>query len=309
MSEPIRTILVGVSSLRGHDPALLAAAALARHAGGRLVVVIGRPPRAGPARKSAGEAVGARSGEGLRPKPLAAAILSRRLHVPVESWVARIALERAVLDLASELSAEMVVIGAPRHAGGGTGPLRRVRWLLGRLPVPVLVVRSLPVTGLHALVTTDLSSDSADCLNPGLTLLARYFESPAAETRALHVIAPRAANLPIRENTLRRMAGDEVRRFLAGGGAKRQYIAPLVRFGPAAERIVEEAERWPADLVLLGSGRAASGAGLGCVAESVVRRVSANLLVVPPSRGSGSSPVRRGASGRVAAFTDGAGTH
>lgn len=185
----------------------------------------------------------------------------------------------AILSIAHEVNADLVIVGATRRrplAGrlfGSTG--RRV---IREAAAPVLVLSPVaPLDVARVLVPTDLSTDSAVAHEIGLDLVESLFPSGPIDVRSLQVVpddpslGPPAASDPLAE-------------FLRARRARRTQVQPVTRNGDPVAQIVEEAQAWGAELIVLGShGR--TGAArilLGSTTEGVLGRTRTSILVVTP---------------------------
>jgi nucleotide-binding universal stress UspA family protein len=194
---------------------------------------------------------------------------------------------RALADLAAELGAGLLVVGAT--AGG------RIQRLLGstadrvirRAICPVLVVRGeLPMPPARVLSPVDLSPLSGSAFR---TALERLGELPGnvPEIAALFVLTPiqRQVSPQFTPEQIDRFAQDELERFVTAhaGDAARGRVRCQVRVGTIREEILEEIETWRPDLVALGT----HGLGgfdrlaIGSIAADVLREAPCSVLVVP----------------------------
>lgn len=190
--------------------------------------------------------------------------------------------------VAEERDAELVVVGPPRRPELGTTADR----LLRRLDRPVLVVRRperLPPATVLAAV--DLSEPAERALGLGVRLLGRLSGGPRT-IELLFALHPQelAASIHFRPERLKAFAGEELDRLARRAAPQAAHaFERCVRVGDARDAILEEAERRPADLVLLGT----HGRGglerfiLGSVAAAVVARATTNVLVIPSHESAG----------------------
>lgn len=142
---------------------------------------------------------------------------------------------------------------------------------------------------MKILIAVDDSKHSEAAVN----VVANYF----TEVKILHVLVPLTLSaIPQmsrgyapeleQQGTQARALVDRYAQQLRAGGYKVDFA---VEGGDVRETIIESAERWHADLVVLGS-RGHAGMErllLGSVAESVVRHAKCSVLVVrmPASQG------------------------
>jgi universal stress protein E len=194
--------------------------------------------------------------------------------------------ERAILETADAVRAELVIVGASRHNRLerqflGTTAQRVIRGAAA----PVLVVRAAPLNTERVLITTDLTSASAAVYERGLDLVETLFASSTTEMRALLVLLTSLSPLPLPADATDRAAINEMATFLSERCMRAKTVTPVIRHGFPSAEIAAEAQQWGADLVLLGSHarRAPARWVLGSVAEAAVRDVRCNVLVVPPT--------------------------
>jgi len=182
--------------------------------------------------------------------------------------------QRVLQELASELDADLVVLG---HAhGSALGPVidRAVR----SFGCPVLVVHETArVPPARILAAVDLSPASAQMLHRGLEILSPR-TAAAPDVEVLHVLpsvgGERATHLGAqRRESLARQA---LHRCL---GMKGKVAA-----GDPDHAIVAEAEVWGADVVIVGTHARTRFDRflLGSVAQGVLRWAPCAVLVVPP---------------------------
>jgi nucleotide-binding universal stress UspA family protein len=147
---------------------------------------------------------------------------------------------------------------------------------------------------MKILVAVDDSKHSEAAVN----VVANYFKPQTTEVKILHVLVPVTLSaIPQmsrgyapeleQQGTQARALVDKYAQQLRADGYNVDFA---VEGGDVRETIIESAERWHADLVVLGS-RGHTGMErllLGSVAESVVRHANCSVLVVrmPASQGS-----------------------
>jgi nucleotide-binding universal stress UspA family protein len=279
--EKIQTILVGTDLDRESESLVGTAVSLARAAGARVHVVYAFNPPTG---------FMSELGAGLDPAILAEE--EQRCREAVADQVRRLGLgaaelhgqtvrsgapHRVIPELAEEISADLVVIGAT--AGGrlhrrlGSTADRVLR----RAICPVLVVRGeLRVPPRKILAPVDLSSLAADSFRTGLGLVAQL-GGGAPEVEALFVlnVIQRQVAPQFTPEQVDRFAAEELGRF---------EVKRKVRAGHTREEIFAEVADFRPDLVLLGT----HGTGgfdrlvIGSVAADVSREAPCSVLVVPP---------------------------
>lgn len=140
----------------------------------------------------------------------------------------------------------------------------------------------------RVLCPSDFSEFSSRALEVSLGLARRY----GAAVSALHVIPPPLA-LPGRsslcvtplalEERDRRRLEEELDRFAEPARASGLPVETVLEEGDVVAGILEQAEAWPADLVVMGTrgSRTSSGWAMGSVTERVLRRAPCPVLTVP----------------------------
>ncbi len=188
--------------------------------------------------------------------------------------------------LAQERGAGLIVVGPPRRPELGTTADR----LLRRHDVPVLIVkrgdRLPPATVLAAV---DLSQASERALTLGVRLVERLAGGPCSIELlfALHPLELESS-LHFRPDRLKAFACEELDQLARRAAPQAaQTFERCLKVGDAREAILEEAERRPADLILLGThGRGGLERWiLGSVASTVLRQAATNVLVIPSHDG------------------------
>jgi nucleotide-binding universal stress UspA family protein len=194
---------------------------------------------------------------------------------------------RILGDLAAELGADLIVVGAT--AGG------RIHRLLGstadrlirRATCPVLVVRGeLPMPPARVLAPVDLSPLSAEAFRGAMERLSEL-PGNLPEIEALFVLTPiqRQVSPQFTPEQIDRFAQDELERFVTAhaGDAARVDVRCKARVGTVREEILAEIEAWRPDLIALGT----HGFGgferlvIGSIATDVLREAPCSVLVVP----------------------------
>jgi nucleotide-binding universal stress UspA family protein len=299
MNGAIRNIVAGVADPDGPDPVLHYSLELARRVGATLHLVHAYPP------PESAMSLGIAAADvvaGLPPVPLwnipeemhaMDEAITRRLRAQlggdlgsatVQIHVAPGAPQLALASVAAEVGADLVAVGAT-HRGGllGSTTDRTLR----ETPVPSLVLRKpLPAGGSRVLLTTDLSEISRAACAKGLELARALFAGEGFASRCLYVAAGTAGEIPaIDDAAMLREARSKLDGFLASLPAGAAVVEPATRMGDAEEEIVAEATAWRADLVVLGTHarRGLSHLFIGSVAESVVRHVPSDALVIRTS--------------------------
>lgn len=191
---------------------------------------------------------------------------------------------QAVRAVAAERGAQLIVLGASRD-----GLARLLGSTADRVAraatCPVLVVRgALAVPPRRVLFALDLSGPGSAALGAGLDLVGRLAGSET-EGRALFALEPlqHDAAPQFRPEQIERLADEELERAAGGAVLGGRPIERRVVLGEARAAIVDEARRWPADLLVVGThGR--SGFDrllLGSVAAGVLRDAPCSVLVCP----------------------------
>lgn len=289
MTTETRAIVVGVEAVRNQDRVLTPAVQLAERLGAPLHVVHGfvlSDPLLDAYARSGylGEGVLENHGRDIQ-----AALAEQVERVTTRADVQPRAVAgppvAAVLQVAEEVDAGMIIVGSSRH---GTFPLSllgsTVRTLIRRSPVPVLMMRpDIPVVPRRILAATDLSSQSAEALAAGIDL-GRAGGSDF-EVRLLMVINKSLLQLPLEQRLLDEVAGRELEEFASQAAPGFERMTRMVRKGEPVAEILAEAESWGADLVVMGTQgrRGVDRLLLGSVAEAIVRGAPSNVLVVPPA--------------------------
>jgi nucleotide-binding universal stress UspA family protein len=190
----------------------------------------------------------------------------------------------AVVDAAADVGADLIIVGATRHGTVARAVLgSTAQRVLRTASVPVLVSRRRGDTPRRVLLTTDLSELSARVHARGVqlaTLLARGVEP---ELRTLLVVAYDVPVMaPLEPSVLTEAGERQLEEFLADTGSAARAEG-RVRVGDPRREIAAEAEEWSADLLVLGThGRSGVSRFLiGSVAESVLRNVECDTLVIP----------------------------
>jgi len=304
MSEPIRSIVLGIAALRGDDPstgpsrtdpALASAAALARSAGATLHVVhayeLPAPTLAGltlPLPADARRRYAAAITERVRAQVAEWPGLDVRCHV-VEGTPAEV-----VCDTAARLHADLIVVGATRRG-------RVWRGLIGSTAEGVVRAATVPVLVLHqplalpirrVLLTTDLSDENEALLERGVATVGALTDL-RPELRLLLVVASDPLVPPPCEEELAiHGAAPAVRRLGCRIGAA---VEASVRSGEVSLEIAREVDEWKADILVLGThGRSGfRRLWLGGTAASALRAAQCNVLMVPATIARSEDPALR----------------
>jgi nucleotide-binding universal stress UspA family protein len=206
----------------------------------------------------------------------------------VECRVVSGSAEVAILAVAKEMEADLVIVGATRR-----GTLTRT--ILGTTAQRVVRVSHLPVLVRRSadrgsirrvLLTTDLSDLSAAVYQRGLELAGAIGAAGELQVRSLLVlnyIYGLVPPPPLAQRSVQEAAEADLAAFLERAAAGVPASSGKVRTGEAAKEIVAEASDWGADLIILGThGRTGATRFLiGSVAESVLRSALCDVLVIP----------------------------
>jgi nucleotide-binding universal stress UspA family protein len=292
MSHPIRTIVAGVSELAPDDFTLGVAAQLAHACGAELHLVhaFEMPPLfASPGLEFVRGEEWEAYMEGLR-RALASSV---RGHPAGERAVCHVVAgspARALLQLAGELRAGLLVVGAGSHGRLGGAFLGTVaQRVLRGAAAPVFVARRpLPCAPERVLLTGDLSAASAAVHEQALDVAEALFGAPRA-LRSLLVVPFPPVPYPLEAppmvgDVLAESARGDLDGVLAARRARELPVEPVVRMGEPAVEIVAEAAAWSADLLVVGTH--ARGwvprLVLGSVAEAALCHAPCNVLAIPP---------------------------
>lgn len=185
--------------------------------------------------------------------------------------------------VAERVGAGLLVLGGKHHS-------RLARWLSGstahhvlrKLEVPVLVVHPHTKDVGRVLCAVDLSVAAG----PTIARAEELARTTGAALRLLHVVSPVPVTAPLpmpfdtdylRQQAEKRL-DTEVWPVVTHAEAER-----VVQMGHVAETIIQEAKRWSADVIVLGS----HGKGfvdrvlLGSATEQLLNELPTSLLVVP----------------------------
>lgn len=197
---------------------------------------------------------------------------------------------REIADLAREVKADLIVVGAQE-----SGALRRIflgstaDGVIRKAPCPVLVVRSeaaFPPTRVE--IPVDLSPVSADAMRQGLGFLAGI-GATTAETEVLFVLNPFevGGSIQFTPAQIERFAGEELRCFMKANSSGGELHRARIRTGYPREEILNVLKERQADLAILGThGRTGfERLTLGSVAVEVMHQAACNLLLIPPRAG------------------------
>ncbi|MFL6262357.1 MAG: universal stress protein [Thermoanaerobaculia bacterium] len=194
---------------------------------------------------------------------------------------------REILALAGAVKADLIVTGpveggALRHILLGSTADEVIR----KAPCPVLLARAaadFPPSRVE--IPVDLSPISANALRQGLSFLAGI-GGPPPRTEILFALSPLEleGSLQFSPDQLKRMAAEELDRFLAAGAPSPVPFRRQITTDYPRGAILATLEDRQVDLAILGThGRGGfKRLVLGSVASEVIRHARCNVLVVPP---------------------------
>jgi len=191
----------------------------------------------------------------------------------------------AMLQVAAETAADLIVVGNPRHERLPLSLLgSSCRTVVRRSEVPVLMVRpGISPVPKRVLAPTDLSALSAAAYEWGFAIAG--LQPRRVEMRSLLVISESLMLLPLEQSLLEKVAEQQLTAFAKGVAIAATTPEIAIRKGDPASEIVAEATEWGADLVVLGTHgrRGMDRFLLGSVAEAALKAAQCNVLIVPPS--------------------------
>jgi nucleotide-binding universal stress UspA family protein len=280
----IRTVLIGTDLDSDSDALVSTGVQVARAAGAKIHLAFSfAPPIAYLSELGAGvsDSILAREEqqcrEALAEQARQAGIAEGELH---GQSVRRGAPHRMLSDLAEEIGADLLIVGA---TGGGRLHRRlgsTTDRVLRRAHCPVLVVRgSLVVPPKKVLAPVDLSPLSAESFGRGLGVLSGMGKAPEVEALFVLSVLERQTSFELTPEQIDRLAAEKLESFVAARAERK------VRTGNTREEIFAEIASYRPDLVLLGT----HGLGgfdrfaIGSVASDVVREAPCSVLVVPPA--------------------------
>ncbi|HWN43301.1 MAG TPA: universal stress protein [Thermoanaerobaculia bacterium] len=291
----IRTVLIGTDLDRDSDALVSTGVQVARAAGARIHLAFSfAPPIAYLSELGAGvnDPILAQEEQVARE---ALAEQARQAGLPENTegelhglTVRRGAPHRMLPDLAAEIGADLLIVGAT-----GRGRLHRrlgstADRVLRRAHCPVLVVRGgLVVPPKKVLAPVDLSPLSAEAFGRGLGVLSGLGAGTEvqSEVEALFVLSviERQTSFELTPEQIDRIAAEKLERFVEAHAGSGQ-VERKVRTGNTREEIFAEIAGYRPDLILLGT----HGLGgfdrfaIGSVAADVTREAPCSVLVVPP---------------------------
>ena len=172
--------------------------------------------------------------------------------------------------------AALAVLGATRGRSSKLFGSTAER-MMNTAPCALLVVRGEPrVPPRKVLAPVDLSELSADSVRVGLELLDRVSEDVPWELRVLVVEE---------DGEIEEIRRDELASFVASAcECESATVDPAIRVGDVAETILDDADAWGAELLLLGTHGTGGYDRLraGSVASKISEESPASVLLVPP---------------------------
>lgn len=292
MIYPIRRIVAGIEELSTNDFVLAEALELGKRLGAEvhLVHAYELSPILWDAYATLGYAaateVEAHSAN-VRSKLAELAVQQPDVHVTAHAVIASPA--SAIRDVAEEVDADLVLVGATRHGRLGRLLLgTTAQRVLRGATRPTLVMRQkLAARPRRVLLTADLSELSQGVHELGLDVLESLVGRDTlgeADLRSMIVVAPAPLPPPLGADGLRQIGQARLEKELSERRKRDFSITPVARIGDPADEIAREAEEWSADYVVLGSHsrKGIDRSLLGSVAESAIRGITtANVLVIP----------------------------
>lgn len=226
-----------------------------------------------------------------------------REHLPDEALAAldvRIGKPALVLaDAAHDADADLIVVGGRHHAvparwfGGST-----VKHLIRKTEAPVLVAVPPTLDFKRVLIGADLSDVTA----PTIQAARRFAEAYQAALRVVHIVEPLPydyAGMIHQPDEYMHWSEQQFAEVLRASG-EQGHVESAVLYGPAVRTLTQEAQRWHADLIVVGS----HGKGfvdrllLGSTTMGLINRLPTSLLVVPPGRAAATEETSSGDSTR-----------
>jgi nucleotide-binding universal stress UspA family protein len=290
MIYPIRKIVVGIASLDADDPILVGAIDIAERTGAEIHLVHAfvlpslvwdAYARMGYVEMPAIETYA----DTLRAR-LQRAVAEHSTTVRVGYHAIAAPPATAIRDMAEELRADLVIVGATRHGNVsrvllGTTAQRVVR----QANAPVIVLRKWLGRPIRkVLLTTELGPFCAGVHELGLDVIDTLAGDAKPELRSLLVVGP-VLHLPppLPEEQIAEFAHDQLAKFLLRRRNRGRPIEGVVRIGEPSVQIVKEAEEARPDLIVVGT-HSRTGVNrwlMGSVAEATIRETGANVLVIP----------------------------
>lgn len=294
--KPIKKIVVGTSLMDESYTVVGAARDVARAVNGSLTIV----------HSLAADALGPRFGTGwsdadfyrnwteMQRAELSSQIERLEVAVPMTSRVESGAPHRVITDTAQKVGADLIVIGASDQG-------RLARFLgstadrvLRRAKCPVLVIRGdwkFPIG--RVLIPVDFSLLSGEAFDCGLSFLLQV-GSKRPHVEVFYALSEPVRHLakPFTAGKVEEFASQELDRFGRESlGSAPAELSCRVGVGGAAREILREADRYEADLVVIGTNGqgGVEKALLGSVARAVATESDRPVLFIPPEVALGAS--------------------
>lgn len=290
MQRPLRAIVAGIANTEGADPHLKPALRLAK-AQGAIVHVVHAFRLPDPVLAAYPELTAFRPEEVEMIQASHLARLEAQVKevagdVETRCHVLPVPADSAIIRVAEEVDADLIVVGATRR---GTLSRTLLGTTAGRViraaSAPVLVNRRPGHGVLHRVViATDLSDLSTRVYEEAMALLGSLDNCDDPTFRALLVVEEDLAAPPgLRQGVVDHRVEDEITRFLEDLSPGLPPAQPRIRLGDPATEIVAETVEWGADLLVMGThGRGGISRFLiGSVAESAVKGALCDVLIIP----------------------------
>jgi nucleotide-binding universal stress UspA family protein len=194
---------------------------------------------------------------------------------------------RMLLEAASQIDADLIVVGASETPGRSLHGTTTDR-VLRKATCAVWILNGPSRPPLHRIVAPiDLSPLSEECLRRGLTLIERMAVADAeASVETLFVLTDEEleSSTQFIPEQIERMAHDELERFTERLDYGGHPLVRKVRIGEIRDEILSEVAEAETDLVVIGThGRSGFERFLlGSVASDMASRSPCDVLIIPP---------------------------
>lgn len=293
MSENFKTIVIGTSLTEASDSVVRTGAAIARANGASpwLVHVYMQPGYVSELTDGGWLDLQAQSvREGLAKQALRTGLAELAGFRPEQLRSLIGSPARQIVDLAREVKADLIVVGAEEG-----GVLHRIflgstaAGVIRKAPCPVLAVRSESAfPPVRVEIPVDLSPISAAAYRRGLSFLAEIGVA-FKDVEVLFVLNPFevGGSLHFTPEQIERFAGEELRDFIQTHSHGVTPHLGRIRTGYPRSEILDVLKERQVDLAILGThGRTGfERLALGSVASEVMHQASCNLLLIPPEAG------------------------